>query len=198
MTNLMGMRLVSIPAGRFVIGASKPEEPYDSPPHQVSITRPFYLGVSEVTQQEYQKVMGSNPSWYSADGEGKKSVKGLDTSKFPVENVSWKDAVAFCAKLSERAAEKKEKRVYNLPTEAEWEYACRAGTRTPFHYGAVIAYNDARRPGLGSAIFLHVSHGSATAGCVALPTDELLSLLRWLDPARSPRIAIGTLTSLSG
>jgi len=65
-------------------------------------------------------------------------------------------------------------------------------------YGAVIAYNDARTPGLGSAIFLHVSHGSPTAGCVALPADELLSLLRWLDPARSPRIAIGTLGALAG
>jgi L,D-peptidoglycan transpeptidase YkuD (ErfK/YbiS/YcfS/YnhG family) len=67
-----------------------------------------------------------------------------------------------------------------------------------YYYGAVIAYNDARTPGLGSAIFLHVSHGSSTAGCVALPTDQLLSLLRWLDPARSPRIAIGTLGSFSG
>jgi L,D-peptidoglycan transpeptidase YkuD (ErfK/YbiS/YcfS/YnhG family) len=63
-------------------------------------------------------------------------------------------------------------------------------------YGAVIAYNDARTPGLGSAIFLHVSHGSSTAGCVSLPFDELLTVLRWLDPARSPRIAIGTLATL--
>lgn len=64
-------------------------------------------------------------------------------------------------------------------------------------YGAVIAYNDARTPGLGSAIFLHVSHGSSTAGCVALPIDELLDVLRWLDPARSPLIAIGTPASLT-
>jgi L,D-peptidoglycan transpeptidase YkuD (ErfK/YbiS/YcfS/YnhG family) len=65
-----------------------------------------------------------------------------------------------------------------------------------YDYGAVIAYNTARTPGLGSAIFLHVSHGSSTAGCVALPTDELLALLRWLDPARAPVIAIGTTESL--
>ncbi|HTD50163.1 MAG TPA: L,D-transpeptidase family protein, partial [Acidimicrobiia bacterium] len=64
-------------------------------------------------------------------------------------------------------------------------------------YGAVIAYNDARTPGLGSAIFLHVSHASSTAGCVALPIDELLELLRWLDPHRSPRIAIGTAATLT-
>jgi L,D-peptidoglycan transpeptidase YkuD (ErfK/YbiS/YcfS/YnhG family) len=66
-----------------------------------------------------------------------------------------------------------------------------------YYYGAVIGYNDARTPSLGSAIFLHVSHGSSTAGCVALPSDELLSLLRWLDPGRSPRIAIGTLSALT-
>jgi len=66
-----------------------------------------------------------------------------------------------------------------------------------YDYGAVIAYNTARAPGLGSAIFLHVSHGSSTAGCVALPTDQLLTLLRWLDPGRSPAIAIGTLDALT-
>lgn len=66
-----------------------------------------------------------------------------------------------------------------------------------YDYGAVIAYNTARTPGLGSAIFLHVSHGSSTAGCVALPTDQLLELLRWLDPNRAPVIAIGTLESLT-
>jgi len=62
--------------------------------------------------------------------------------------------------------------------------------------GAVIAYNDARVPGLGSAIFLHLSSGGSTAGCVALPSGELIPLLQWLDPARQPRIAIGTLDQL--
>jgi L,D-peptidoglycan transpeptidase YkuD (ErfK/YbiS/YcfS/YnhG family) len=66
-----------------------------------------------------------------------------------------------------------------------------------YNYGAVIAYNTARTPGLGSAIFLHVSHGSSTAGCVALPTDQLLALLRWLDPGRAPVIAIGTRDALA-
>ena len=66
-----------------------------------------------------------------------------------------------------------------------------------YNYGAVIAYNTARTPGLGSAIFLHVSHGSSTAGCVSLPTDQLLAVLRWLDPSRHPLIAIGTLSSLT-
>ena len=64
-------------------------------------------------------------------------------------------------------------------------------------YGVVIVYNDEHTSGLGSAMFLHVSHGSSTAGCVSLPRDDLLALLRWLDPARSSRIAIGTLAHLS-
>jgi L,D-peptidoglycan transpeptidase YkuD (ErfK/YbiS/YcfS/YnhG family) len=63
--------------------------------------------------------------------------------------------------------------------------------------GAVIAYNQARAPGLGSAIFLHLSSGGSTAGCVALPSSELLPLLRWLDPSRQPRIVIGTLASIT-
>jgi L,D-peptidoglycan transpeptidase YkuD (ErfK/YbiS/YcfS/YnhG family) len=63
--------------------------------------------------------------------------------------------------------------------------------------GAVIAYNTARTPGLGSAIFLHLSSGGSTAGCVALPSSELVPLLRWLDPAQQPRIAIGTLGALT-
>ena len=92
-----------------------------------------------------------------------------------------------------------------LASASVWEgYFAHAGERavrleaTPsYFYGAVIAYNDARTPGLGSAIFLHVSHSSSTAGCVALPTDQLLSLLRWLDPARSPVIAIGTQATLT-
>jgi L,D-peptidoglycan transpeptidase YkuD (ErfK/YbiS/YcfS/YnhG family) len=66
-----------------------------------------------------------------------------------------------------------------------------------YDYGAVIAYNTARTPALGSAIFLHVSSGGSTAGCVSLPTSELLSVLRWLDPARSPRIVMGTTAAIT-
>jgi L,D-peptidoglycan transpeptidase YkuD (ErfK/YbiS/YcfS/YnhG family) len=64
-----------------------------------------------------------------------------------------------------------------------------------YDYGAVIAYNDARTPGLGSAIFLHVSRGTPTAGCVALPVDQLLAVLRWLDPSRGPTIVLGPPTA---
>jgi L,D-peptidoglycan transpeptidase YkuD (ErfK/YbiS/YcfS/YnhG family) len=70
-------------------------------------------------------------------------------------------------------------------------------TTPSYLYGVVLSYNDARTPGLGSGIFLHVNHGSPTSGCISLPEGELLDVLRWLDPAESPRIAIGTLASLT-
>jgi formylglycine-generating enzyme required for sulfatase activity len=85
----------------------------------------------EVTQAEYERVMGTNPS-------GFKTVAGQTTSRFPVEDVSWNDAVEFCRKLSALPGELSAGRVYRLPTEAEWEYACRAGTTTPFHFGSQL------------------------------------------------------------
>ena len=86
----------------------------EAPRHHVRITKPYWLGVTGVTQEEYQKVMGSNPSKFK-------------DPKRPVEQVSWEEAVEFCQRLSELAGEKSAKRRYGLPTEAQWEYACRAG-----------------------------------------------------------------------
>ncbi len=131
-TNSIGMRLRLIPAGTFRMGSPESEEKRlkaEGPQHEVEITKPFYMGVYEVTQAEYEKVMGKNPSWFSKNGTGSDNVKGLDTSSFPVESVSWNDAVEFCKKLSELASEKRAGRVYRLPTEAEWEYACRGGSK---------------------------------------------------------------------
>src|SRR5207249_372936 len=99
------------------------------------ITRPFYAGVHEVTQQEYERVMGTNSSFFSPAGPGKDRVAGLNTARFPAEQVRWHDAVAFCRRLSDLPAEKQAGRVYRLPTEAEWEYACRVRTTTSFHFG---------------------------------------------------------------
>jgi formylglycine-generating enzyme required for sulfatase activity len=138
LTNSLGMKFVHIKPGKFLMGSPK-EEPdrFDNEvQHEVAITKPYYLGVYEVTQGQWVKVMGKNPSWSSADGGGKDTVKGQDTSNFPVESISWNDAAAFCSKLSELAEEKKAGRVYRLPTEAEWEYACRAGTKTAFYFGS--------------------------------------------------------------
>src|SRR5262249_13994061 len=95
----------------------------------------------------YREVMGSNPSWFSAGGGGRKAVEGMETADFPVENVTWKEAVAFCTKLSARAEERKAGRVYRLPTEAEWEYACRAGTKTPFSFGRSLSSRQANFDG---------------------------------------------------
>jgi formylglycine-generating enzyme required for sulfatase activity len=100
------------------------------------------MGAYEVTQEEYEKVMGKNPSLFTAGGEGKKKVVGLDTRRFPVEQVSGNDAMAFCKELG-----KKEGKIYDLPTEAEWEYACRAGTTTPFHFGGILNGRQANHDG---------------------------------------------------
>ena len=102
----------------------------EKPQHRVRITKPFYLGSYEVTQAEYKKVMEKNPSWFSDGGGGADLVSGKNTSGHPVEEVSWEEAVEFCARLSA-----KEGKTYRLPTEAEWEYACRAGTTTKWYCG---------------------------------------------------------------
>ncbi len=158
-TNAIGMKLALIPAGTFLMGSPKNEQERlpDEEQHEVSITKPFYLGVYEVTQAEYEKVMGNNPSYFSANGYGKGSVKDMDTGRFPVEMVSWDDAVAFCKKLSELPEEKKAGRVYRLPTEAEWEYACRAGTKTVFHHGDSLSSKQANFDG-------NYPHGGAGKG----------------------------------
>ena len=127
--NSIGMVLRLVPPGDFLMG-SEPSEPghwpSEGPRHWVRITQPFYMGVYEVTQAQFQQVMGFNPSHFADSGE------------LPVEQVSWNDAVAFCRRLSEMPAERSTGWIYRLPTEAEWEYACRAGTGTPFHFGSEL------------------------------------------------------------
>ncbi|MBL8797674.1 MAG: SUMF1/EgtB/PvdO family nonheme iron enzyme, partial [Planctomycetia bacterium] len=105
-----------------------------------------------VTQEEYEKVQGVNPSSFSATGADRKAVNGMNTLRFPVERVSWEDAIKFCERLSNLADEKLLGRTYRLPTEAEWEYACRAGGKeaTPFSFGSALsslqANLDGRQP----------------------------------------------------
>jgi uncharacterized protein (TIGR02996 family) len=145
LVNSVGMELALIPRGSFLLGSPRGEKdrsPEEGPRHEVEITRPFYLGVYPVTQRQYEQVMGTNPSHFRV-------VPGQDTSRFPVENVSWKKAVAFCKKLSDLPEEKRCGRVYRLPTEAEWEYSCRGGARSssPFHYGASLSSTQANFDG---------------------------------------------------
>ena len=131
-TNSIGMKLVLIPKGTFMMGSPESEEirRHDETQHQVTISKDYSLSVTEVTQGQYEKVMGTNPSWFQ-----KSRVHGSDSSRYPVEQVSWEDAVEFCKKLSDLPQEKAAGRVYRLPTEAEWEYACRAGSKTAYSFG---------------------------------------------------------------
>ncbi|MCA8998242.1 MAG: formylglycine-generating enzyme family protein, partial [Planctomycetaceae bacterium] len=163
-TNSIGMKFRIMPPGEFLMG-STPEEieaalkvagedgawreriKSEAPQHKVVLTQPVYVGVTEVTQAQYEQVMGTNPSYFSATGEGKDAVANLETGNHPVEMVSWNDAVEFCAKLSQQEELKPfyfrsgetitplDGTGYRLPTEAEWEFACRAGTTTKFSSG---------------------------------------------------------------
>jgi formylglycine-generating enzyme required for sulfatase activity len=128
------------------MGAPKSEQDYlrsaygrdfNEKQHEVELTRGFYMGVCAVTHEEYETVMGKSPRWYSAQGY-KAKFAGVDARRFPVDWVSWDDAKEFCRKLS--AIDGK---TYRLPSEAEWEYACRAGTTTTFHFGDTISMDQA-------------------------------------------------------
>ena len=131
-TNTLGMKFAWIPPGTFMMGSPTNEASRqdNETPHKVTLTRCFYLGVHLVTQEQWQAVMGNNPSHF----KGEKNL--------PVEQVSWDDCQKFIEKL--RA---KDKKPYRLPTEAEWEYACRAGTTTPFHFGKTISTDQANYDG---------------------------------------------------
>jgi len=118
--NSIGMEFVKIEPGEFLMGSPANEggRSDDEKQHEVAIRKGFYLGATEVTQDQWRAVMGNNPSYFTGDG------------RLPVEQVSWLDAQEFCKKLSDSDTEGG--RTYRLPTEAEWEYACRAGTTGPY------------------------------------------------------------------
>jgi formylglycine-generating enzyme required for sulfatase activity len=129
--NPLGMQFVWLPAGSFLMG-SPPEEPERRPDevqHAVTFRRGFYLAVHPVTQSQWRQVMGGNPSRFVGDDR-------------PVENVSWEDCREFWERLG-----RGDGRVYRFPTEAQWEYACRAGTAGPFHAGAALAADEANFDG---------------------------------------------------
>jgi formylglycine-generating enzyme required for sulfatase activity/serine/threonine protein kinase len=148
-TNSIGMRLALIPAGTFTMGSPLDEagrRANEGPQHEVEITKPFYLGVYEVTQAQYRAVTGNNFSFFSPTGRGKAKIGIQDTDSFPVESVSWEDAVRFCERLSAQPEETQAGRLYRLPTEAEWEYACRGGAPLPypvFHFGNSLSSRQA-------------------------------------------------------
>jgi formylglycine-generating enzyme required for sulfatase activity len=136
-TNSIGMKLAHIPAGTFMMGSPPSEDQRDAKEerHEVTITRPFWMGVYEVTQAEYLEVM-------QGDGDSRhQSVFNGESN--PVEDVEWVKAKRFCERLSSRPAEAAAGRKYRLPTEAEWEYACRAGTSTAFSCGDSLSSRQA-------------------------------------------------------
>ena len=144
------LEMVKIPGGSFLMGSPENElerSNDESPQHKVNI-QPFFMGKFPVTQEQYQAVMGENPSHFQGD-------------KKPVEYVSWDNAVDFCGRLSHRTG-----KTYRLPSEAEWEYACRAGTTTPFHFGETITTDLANYDGM-------YTYGSAPDGKYRKKTTDV-------------------------
>ncbi len=136
-TNSIGMKFVWIKPGSFTMGSPKEEkdrEPFrpDETQHKVTLAKGFYMGVYTVTQEQWKEVMGNNPSQF----KGEKNL--------PVDGVSWNDCQEFVKKLRDKDKDKKQ---YRLPSEAEWEYSCRAGTTTPFHFGETISTEQANYNG---------------------------------------------------
>jgi formylglycine-generating enzyme required for sulfatase activity len=125
-----GIEFVRIPAGRFVMGSplEEPQREAQEVQHPVTISRPFWMGKFEVTQLQWQTVMGANPSWFRESG-----------AQVPVERVSYHDIAAFLDRLTARSTGHR----FRLPSEAEWEYVCRAGTTTAFNTGRKLTRADA-------------------------------------------------------
>ncbi|HQP50383.1 MAG TPA: formylglycine-generating enzyme family protein [Spirochaetota bacterium] len=163
-----GIELVYIPGGSFMMGSPDGEGGSDEHPrHKVTVS-PFWMGKYEVTQALYQTVMGRNPSWFCKTGAGSNRVQ-KDTSRYPVEQVSWYDAVEFCNTLSRHAGRRPAYIIdktrqdsnntssydrfrwtvrvvsgsngFRLPYEAEWEYACRAETTMRYYWGESVDGN---------------------------------------------------------
>ena len=152
------LEMVLIPAGKFMMGSPTSEKGRndDETQHEATLTKSYYMGKYEVTQEQWEAVMGNNPS----------ETKG---SKLPVTDVSWEDCQEFIKKLNAKT-----KGGYRLPTEAEWEYACRAGTSTAYSFGDRLTKNDANIEGdsieeVGSykpnAFGLYDMHGNVWEKC---------------------------------
>jgi len=181
------MKFCWIPAGKAQLGSPKPEQDYvtktffdgkrpdclddETESKRGEFTsKGFWLGKYAVTQEQWEAVMGNNPSWFSKQGGGQGKVQGMDTSRFPVELVSWDDCQDFLKKLNEKvtipAALGKSK--FGLPHEDQWEYACRGGkgNKQPFYFGEELNGTQANCDGT-------FRYGTATKGAYLKRTAEV-------------------------
>lgn len=143
--NSLEMPFLQVEEGTFRQGATS----YDNlardneKPAHLQHVKTFFMSIHPVTQAEYMKVMHINPSYFSKLGDGWRFVQQIETDNFPVESVSWDDAMEFCRRLSNMTIEREKGFAYRLPTEAEWEFACKAGNDTVFANGDSFTSNDA-------------------------------------------------------
>jgi formylglycine-generating enzyme required for sulfatase activity len=147
-TNALGMKLALIPPGKFLMGspAAEQERQADESQHEVAIIKPFYMGVYTVTQAQYEKLMGKpfeGGQYNKWNGGARFNADHGGGPDHPMENMKWYQAVEFCKRLSDLPDEQRARRKYRLPTEAEWEYACRAGTTTVFYCGDTLSSQQA-------------------------------------------------------
>lgn len=133
-SRILNAKFILIPSGTFMMGSpfGEPQRERDETQNQVTISNPFYIQTTEVTQGQWRRIMGSNPSHFSSCGDD-----------CPVEMVSWNNVQDFILKLNSLERTNK----YRLPTEAEWEYAARAGTTTPFYTGKCLSTKEANYNG---------------------------------------------------
>jgi formylglycine-generating enzyme required for sulfatase activity len=192
--NGVKLKMVRIPAGTFTMGSPKDERERfpNEPSHKVTITKAYYIGVTEVTQAQYEAVMGTNPS----------SAKAATN---PVVNLSWDEAVDFCTAMSAKTG-----RDIRLPTEAQWEYACRAGTTSPFSTGATLSLKDANYFSFGEGVNralpvgsyrpnawgLYDMHGNVSEWCFDWDSD--LGTEPAIDPTGPAKSPVGNMHILRG
>ncbi len=217
--NGLGMKFRLIPPGEFLMGSSEQEieETFkaittnkgwracvksEAPRHKVILTQPFYIGTTEVTQSQYERITGQNPARFGKNTTDKRTaekINGLDTSTHPVELVSWNEAADFCVKLSQQEQLKPsyfrtDDNVVNLngngyrfPTEAEWEFACRAGTTTKYWIGD-------RADQLATVGWIGANSGGRTHAVAELPAnpfglfDVHGNVWEWVEDAWVPTV----------
>jgi formylglycine-generating enzyme required for sulfatase activity len=156
--NSIGMTFVRVPAGTFRMGDDTSGRSFEGPVHEVRITRPFYISVTPVTQAQYEAAKGKNPSKFTRSHGG--------GAEHPVEHVTWDQAFRFCDKLSRMADEQVHRRHYRLPTEAEWEFACRGGKDADFAFGDKITGQHALFATSG-----HKQSGKSTGPVALFPAN---------------------------